>query len=67
MAAVVPWPVPLVPYGRRGGVARPLGFVWPLWGRGPSPGPCMATVGACLVPWTLYSRRGGVARPIGPV
>jgi len=46
MAAVGAWPVPRAPdgrragvavfrslIGRRGGLAGPRGFVWPLWGR----------------------------------
>ena len=37
-------------YGRRGGVAGPLGPVWPPWGRGRSPGPRMAAEGAWPVP-----------------
>jgi len=36
----------LRPVGRREGVARPLGTVLPPWGCGPSPGPCMAALGA---------------------
>jgi len=32
MAAVGAWLVPWAPYGRRGSVAGPLGFVWPSWG-----------------------------------
>ena len=39
-------PVPWAPYSRRGGVAGPLGPVWPPWGRGWSPGPRVAVVGA---------------------
>ena len=31
MAAVGTWPVPWAPCGRRGGVAGPLGPVWPPW------------------------------------
>jgi len=50
MAAVLAWPVHWAPYGRRGGVAGPLGPVWPPWGRGRSPGPRMAAVGAWPVP-----------------
>jgi len=73
------WPVPWAPYGRRGGVARPLGPVWPPWVCGPSLGPVLppwlrgpspelhiAALGALPVPWALYGRRGGVASPLGP-
>ena len=57
----------LVPYGRRGGVAGPLGPVWPLLGRGWSFGSCVAVVGAWPVLWTPCGRRGGVAAPLDPV
>ena len=39
VAAVGAWPVPWAPCGRRGGVAGPLGPVWPPWWLGRSPGP----------------------------
>jgi len=48
------WPVPCSPRGRRGGLAGQLGPVGPPWGRGWSPGQCMAPV-------------GGVAGPLSPV
>jgi len=80
MAAVGALPVSWAPYGRRGGVAGPLGPiwpprgvagflgpVWPPWGRGRSPKPRMAAVGALPVPWAPYGRRGGVAGPLGSV
>jgi len=80
MATVRSWPVPWAPYGRRGGVAGPLGPVRPPLGRGQSPGPCkaatgrgrssrprMASEGAWLVPWALYACRAGVVGPLGPV
>jgi len=57
MDAVGAWPIPLslhgrrggvagplVLHGRRGGVIGPLGPAWLLWGRGWSPGSCMAAV-----------------------
>ena len=44
--AVAAWTVTWAPCGRRGGVAGPLGPVWPTWGRGRSPGPSTAAVGA---------------------
>jgi len=43
--------------------SRPLGAVWPPWGRGPSPGSRMAAVWAWPVSYAPYRRRGGVARP----
>jgi len=46
---------------------RPLRPVWPLWRRGRSPGPVLATVGAWPVPCTSSSHRWGVAGPLGPV
>jgi len=68
------------PYGRREGMAGPLGpvllpleragplgRVWPLWGRGRSPGSRMPVVREWPVPWTPYGRRCGVAGPLGPV
>jgi len=74
------WPIPWAPHlrrggvgehldshGRRGGVAGPLGLVWPAWGRGRSPGPGMAAVGAWPVPWAQDGRRGGLAGLLGPV
>ena len=45
------WPVPWAPYGCHGGHAGLLGPVRPLWGRGRSPGPRLAAVGAWPVPW----------------
>jgi len=53
-------------YGRRGGVAGPLGLVWLPWGRGWYQA-CMAAVGARPVPWAPYGRSGGVYGPMGPV
>jgi len=44
-------------YGRRGGVDGPLGPVWPPWGRGRSPGPCLGAVGAWPFPWAPSGRR----------
>ena len=80
MAAVEAWPVlwspygcpagladPLIPYGHHVGVAGLLGSVWLPWGRGHSPGPRMAAVGAWPFPWGPYGCRGGVADPVGPV
>jgi len=46
LVAVWAWPVQSASYGRRGGVAGPMGPVWPPWGRGHSNGPRMAAVGA---------------------
>jgi len=79
VAAVVAWPGSYAPYGRRRGVARPLGPVRPPWGCGPSSGPRMPAVGRDLsakhrmaaveawpVPWAPYVRRGGVALPLAP-
>jgi len=79
-AVVRAWPIPWALCGRRGGVARPLGFVsppgkcglslgllWLLWGRGLSFGLRVATVGAWPVPWAPYGRSGGVAHPLVPV
>ena len=45
-------------------MARPLGTVWPPWGRGPSPGHRVASVGAWPVPWAPRGSRGGVAGPM---
>jgi len=64
-AAVGVWFVFCALYVRRGGVADPLGFVWPLWWRGPYLRACMAALEAWLVPWVPYGRRSGVARPLG--
>jgi len=74
------WSVIWVPSGRRGDVAGPLVPIWPLLGRGRSPGPRMATVEACPfdrtpygcraawpVPRALYGHHGGVAIPLGTV
>ena len=57
--------------GRRGGVAvpldfgwlplvvaGPLGFVWPPWGSGGSPGVCVAAVGEWRVLWASFRRHG---------
>jgi len=49
-----------------GCVAGALSLIWTQWGRGRSPGPRMAAVGARLVPLAAYSRRGGVAVPLSP-
>jgi len=70
----------LGPCDRRGGVACQLGPVWLPWGRGRSPGPSVAAVGAWPVPWApcgrrgswpvtwaKCGRRGGVACPLGTV
>jgi len=62
MAAVGASLDPWGPYGRCRGVAGPLGFVWPLWGRGLSLGPCIAAVGAWPLSWAPYGWRGDVAR-----
>jgi len=67
MAVVKAWPVPWLPYGRRGGVAGPLAPVWPPWRRGHSTEPHLATVGAWPVSLAPYGRCGGVAKPLGPV
>jgi len=61
MATVGAWPVSWAPYGRRGGVASPLGPVCLPWGRGRSPGPRMAAMEAWPVDWIPYVCRGGVA------
>ena len=53
-------------HGRHGGGAAPLGPVWPPWGRGRSPGPRMAAVGAWPLPSAPPGRRGGVAAPGAP-
>jgi len=50
-----------VPYGRRKGVADPLGPVCLPWGRGRSLGPRMAAVGAWPVSWASYGRSWGMA------
>jgi len=57
----------LAPYDRCGGVARPLGTVCLPWGRGSSPGPRVAAVGAWPVTCAPCGRRGGVACPVGLV
>ena len=36
-------------------------------GRGRSPGPCLAAVGAWPLPWAPSGRRGGTAGPLGSV
>ena len=65
-AALGAWPVQWALYGRRGGVAGPLGPEWPPWGRGRSPGPRLKAVGAWGVTWAPDGRRGDVAGPLGP-
>jgi len=67
MVDVGSWPVHWAPYGRLGGVAGPLGFVWPLWGRGMSSGSRMADVGAWPVSWAPYGRHRDVAGFLGLV
>jgi len=80
MAVVGAWLVPWALYGRREGVARPLGMVWPPWGRGLIFAPRMApwrrgwsprirlvNVGACPIFWATYGLFGGIARFLGPV
>jgi len=47
------------------GVWPALGIVWSPWGRGRSPGPCMAALREWPVPWTMYRRRGLLAGPLG--
>ena len=49
--------------GRRVGEAGFLGFVWKPWGRGRTPGPRVAAVGAWPVPWGLCGRHGGAEVP----
>jgi len=66
MAAVGAWLVPWAPYGRCEGVAGFLRPVWPLWGRGRSPGSRMVAVGAWPVLYAPYCRRGGVDSPWAP-
>jgi len=74
------WSVSSAPYGRRGGVAGPVGPGWQLrvvagplgigwlpWGRGRCCGFRMAAVGAWPVFWVPYGRRGGVPSPMDPV
>ena len=71
VAALGAWPVPWASCGRRGGVASPLGLVWkplgvagplglvwPQRGRGRSPGPRVAAVGAWPVPWSSCAAVG---------
>ena len=41
--------------------------MWQTWGRGRTPGPRVAAVGAWPVPRASCGRRGGVAGPLGPV
>ena len=78
MAAVGAWLVPWAPHSCRGGVAVPWAVYGRSWGvagalcllepprgRGRSPGPRMAAVGAWTVPSAPYGRRGGVAGPLG--
>jgi len=80
VAAVGAWPLPWAPCCRRGGVAAPcalcgclgvvaapMGPVWSPWGRGRSPGPRVAAVGAWPLPWAPCGRRGGVSGPVAPV
>jgi len=59
--------LPWSPFHRRAGVAGFLGPVWPPWGRGWSPKPRLAVVGAWLVPWAPSGSLGGVARPLHSV
>jgi len=65
MATVGAWPIHYASCGCRGGVACPLGLVWPPWGCGPSPGPREAAVGVWAFLWTTYGRRGEWPAP-GP-
>jgi len=44
VVAVGVWPAPWAPFGRRGGVAGHLGYVWPPWERGRFPGPRVVAV-----------------------
>jgi len=93
MAAVGTWPVPKArlvadgwwpftwaQYDCRGGVGGHLGPVWPKLGRGQSPEPLMAAVGAwpvrgarlavmeaCPVPLSPDVRREGMAGPLSSV
>jgi len=56
MDAIGSWPVFCALSGHHGGVAGALSLVWPQWGRGRSPWPRMAAVGACpvlLAPYRL--------------
>jgi len=56
VAAVGAWPVPCAPYGRRNGVACPLGFISTPWGRR-----CpLGTV------WTPWGRGSSYALPLAP-
>ena len=61
------WPGTWALYGRRGGVAGPLGVVWFPGKRGLSPGTRIAAVDALPVPSATYGHRGGVAGFLGPV
>jgi len=74
LPAMGAWPFPLVPSGLLRGVDGPLSPVWSpggfiglqvlVWlpsGRGRSPGPCLAAIGALPVPWALSGKRAGVA------
>ena len=45
VSTVRAWPVPCTPSGCHGGMAGPLGPVWPPWVRGRSPGPRVAAMG----------------------
>ena len=45
-------------------MAAPLGLVWLLWGRGHSPGPRLAAVGARPVPLAPSGRRGAWPVPV---
>ena len=60
LATVGAWPVPWAPSCRRGGVAGPLGPVWPQWRCGRDPGPRLAAVGAWQGPWAPSRCRGVV-------
>jgi len=73
LAIVGAWLFPWALAGRRWSVTRPQGLVWLPWGRGPSPGPCLASeprlaaVKAWPVPWAQSGCHGGVDGPLGPV
>jgi len=66
IAAVGAWLVYWVPYGCRGGMAGPLGLVWPPWGVTNPMGTCGRRVGVvgCLGPVWLPK---GVIGLLGPV
>jgi len=60
MAAVGAWLLSCALYGRRCGVAGPLGPVFPPWDRGWSPGPRLAVVGCGLSPGLRMAAVGRV-------